>query len=292
MTSLPFWQLLLALIGLLVVGHILAWWIWRALVFSGPVLGRGISGMAKRRRLLHWFQRRLPATSHFVARRLAVDRFSGLPLTLMAALAVYLMFLGGGLLEDLFEGEELTAFDQQVNAALSVLRDPTFLKLVGIITALANLETLIAITIVATGFLWADRRSRYIPGLLLTVIGSQTITYIGKYAINRDRPDFLTFATASTPSFPSGHATGAIAVYGFIIYAIARDLPGARQRFELAYWGCALIAMIAASRAVLSVHFASDIAAGLLVGGFWLLSGFALTEYLNERGVGRIPPGG
>ncbi|MES1924264.1 phosphatase PAP2 family protein [Salinisphaera sp. T31B1] len=283
MTPLPFWQLLAGLIGLLVAGHILAWWLWRAIAFSGPRLGRGITGLARRRRLLHAIQQRLPRTSAFVARRLAVDRFSGLPLTLMTALAVYLVFLGGGLLEDLFEGEELTQFDQQVNVALNVLRDPTFLHLVGAITALANLETLIAITIVATGFLWADRRSQYIPGLLLTVIGSQTLTYIGKYAIDRDRPDFLTFASASTPSFPSGHATGAIAVYGFIIYAIARDLPGVWRRFEVGYWGCALIALIAASRAILSVHFASDIAAGLLVGGFWLLSGFALTEYLNER---------
>jgi len=287
MTPLPFWQLLAGLVGLLVFGHFLAWWIWRAIAFSGPWLGRSISGMARRRRILHWIERRFPTTTRFASNRLAVDRFSGLPLTLMAGLAFYLLFLGGGLLEDLFEGEELTAFDQQVNAALDVLRDPTFVKLVAGITALANLETLVAITIVATGFLWADRRTQYIPGLLLTVVGSQTITYIGKYAIDRDRPDFLTFATASTPSFPSGHATGAIAVYGFIVYALARNLPGVRRRFELGYWGCALIVMIAASRAVLSVHFASDIAAGLLVGGFWLLSGFALTEYLNERKVHR-----
>lgn len=287
MTPLPFWQLLSGLIGLLVVGHFVAWWIWRAIAFSGPRLGRSISGMARRRRILHWIDRRFPTLTRLVSNRLAVDRFSGLPLTLMAGLAVYLLFLGGGLLEDLFEGEELTAFDQQVNAALDVVRNPTFVKLVAGITALANLETLVAITIVATGFLWADRRTQFIPGLLLTVIGSQTITYIGKYAIDRDRPDFLTFVTASTPSFPSGHATGAIAVYGFIVYALARDLPGVWRRFELGYWGCALIALIAASRAVLSVHFASDIAAGLLVGGFWLLSGFALTEYLNERAFDR-----
>lgn len=283
MASLPFWQLLLALICVLVVGHVVAWWLWRALAFSGPRLGRGITGLAHRRRMLAWAQRRAPRTTRFVAARLAVDRFSGLALTLIVGLAVYLVVLGAGLLEDLFEGEELMKFDRHVNDALGVVRDPTFLKLVDGITSLANLETLIAITIVATGFLWAHRRFAYIPGLLLTVIGSQTITYIGKYAIARDRPDFLTFATATTPSFPSGHATGAIAVYGFIIYAIARDIPGVRRRFELGYWGCALIVSIAASRAVLSVHFASDIAAGLLVGAFWLLSGFALTEILRQR---------
>ena len=44
-----------------------------------------------------------------------------------------------------------------------------------------------------------------------------------------------------------------------------------------------LVALIAASRMVLSVHFASDILAGLLVGGFWLLAGFTLTEWLRHH---------
>lgn len=289
MTPLPFWQLLTLLVALLVAGQIVAWLLWRALAFSGPWLGRGLTGLAHRRSLTGGLRRRWPRSSRFIAHRVTTAHFTGLPLTLLAGLALYLIVLGAGLLEDLFEGEELVAFDQQVNAALAVLRDPLFLQLAGFITALANIETLVAVTLVTIGFLWAHRRIHYIPGLLLTVLGSQTLTYIGKYAINRDRPDFLTFATAATPSFPSGHATGAIAVYGFILYAIARDLSGARQRFELAYWGCALIALIAASRAVLSVHFASDIAAGLLVGAFWLLSGFALTEYLRERADLRYP---
>lgn len=283
MTPLPFWQLLIALIVLLALSRLLAWWAWRALAVSGPRLGHGLQGLTRRGALFAPLQRRLPRTSRFIGARLSTEHFSGLALTLMVVLAIYLIFLGAGLLADLFEGEELMRFDQEVNQALGLLRDPLFLKLTQSITALANAETLAAVTLVAVGFLWAHRRYAYIPGLLLTVIGSQALTYLGKYAIDRDRPDFLTFASAATPSFPSAHATGAIAVYGFIIYAIARDVSGVRGRFELAYWGCALIALIAASRAVLSVHFASDIAAGLLVGGFWLLAGFALTEILCQR---------
>lgn len=283
MAPLPFWQLITCAILLLIGTRIIAGWLWHALRYVGPRAGRRLSGTGPWSRITTYCHRHLPRTSTLITRRLAVDRFSGLPLTLIAALALYLVMLFAGLLEDLFEGEELLAFDQQVNSALAVLRDPLFLKLVASVTALAHLETLIAVTLVTIGFLWACERQHYIPGLLLTVAGSQTIAYIGKYAIDRDRPDFLTFAQASTPSFPSGHATGAIAVYGFITYAIVRELSGPRQRFELAYWGSAVIASIAISRAILSVHFASDIAAGLLLGGFWLLSGFALTEYLRER---------
>ena len=289
MSPLPFWQLLLMLVATLVASRFIAWWLWRALAFSGPRVGRGLTGLARRPRLGGWFQRRFPATTRAVAARTAVDRFSGLPLTLIAALALYLIFLGVGLVEDLVEGEELIAFDRRFNDALGVIRNPHVVDLFGWITGLGNTETLVAVMLVATGFLWAHGRHRYIPGLVLAVVGSQALTYAGKFAFDRDRPDFVTFATASTPSFPSAHATGAIAVYGFIIYAIARDLPGMGRRFELGYWGTVLIALIASSRAVLSVHYVSDIAAGLLVGGFWLLSGFALTEYLRQReGVRRL----
>lgn len=44
-----------------------------------------------------------------------------------------------------------------------------------------------------------------------------------------------------------------------------------------------LIALIAFSRLFLSVHFASDVAAGLLVGAFWLLVGFGLAEASLSR---------
>ena len=102
MTPLPFWQLLLGFACLLVVGHIVAWWIWRALEFSGPRLGRGLTGLAYRRKFLASLQRRAPKTTRIVGARLSVDRFSGLPLTLFVALALYLIVLAAGLLEDLF----------------------------------------------------------------------------------------------------------------------------------------------------------------------------------------------
>lgn len=283
MSALPFWQLLLALTLLLTGLRFVAWWGWRALALSGTGLWHRVRRASGLQRLAGALQRRRPRLTGWLAARLSTESFTGLPLTLMLVFAVYLVIFGGGLLEDLFEDDELTQLDQGINAALNVLRDPAFVQLFGWITRLANNETLSAITLVAVGFLWAHNRGLYIPGLLLSILGSQAITWIGKFAIARERPEFLTFAEAASPSFPSAHATGAIAVYGFITYAIARDLAGVRQRFELVYWSIALIALIAFSRMLLSLHYASDIAAGLIVGAFWLLAGFALTEYLRER---------
>jgi undecaprenyl-diphosphatase len=44
-----------------------------------------------------------------------------------------------------------------------------------------------------------------------------------------------------------------------------------------------LIALVGFSRMFLSVHYLSDVLAGFLVGGFWLLVGVALTEWLRGR---------
>lgn len=286
-STLSFWWLIGLLALLLIAGRLVAGLIWWAIRRATPAAHRIATktarALAGRRHLVDALSARWPRTSAWVAARFATDHFTGLPLTLIAVLAGYLISLGSDLTEDVIEREEIVHFDAQVNAALAPLRNGDLLHVFAKITHLADLPTLTAVVLVATAFLWADRRTTYIPGLLLTVLGSETLTYAGKYAIDRARPDFLTFASAVTPSFPSGHATGAMAVYGFIAYAIARNLPSAKLRFELTYWCAALIALIAFSRVLLSVHFTSDVAAGLLVGGFWLLAGFALTEYLNER---------
>jgi hypothetical protein len=68
--------------------------------------------------------------------------------------------------------------------------------------------------------------------LWVVFVGTQVSTWIAKYAIGRARPVFLEgVATATSPSFPSAHASGAAAILGFIAYAVGRDLDP-RQRFN------------------------------------------------------------
>lgn len=280
---------LAALAALLLVLRLVTGWVWSGLRHS-PRLLRWLGEHSMSRAVWSWLSHRWPRTTGWLAARLETTRFPGLPLTLLILLALYLASLGFGLLDDLAEGDDLIALDRQINEALGVVRAEPILHVFGWITALGNTETLVAVTLVAIGFLWVHRRSSFIPGLLLSIIGSQLVTWAGKFLINRPRPDFLTFAEASSPSFPSAHATGAMAVYGFIAYALVRDLQRANRRFELAFWATVLIGLIAASRLVLSVHYTSDVLAGLLVGGFWLLAGFTLTEWLRHH-QGQTLPG-
>jgi len=226
---------------------------------------------------------RFPRSYRFLATRLDARRAGGLPLTLGVAAALYVAALIGGLVEELLEADELVAFDRAVDTFMQAVRLEPFVTLFTWLTGLGGNAPLVAVTLVGTAFLWAHRRSYCIVPMWITVLGAQATTYLGKFALDRERPEFVTGVTAVTPSFPSGHATGAMAVYGFIAFLVARELAGLRERFEIVYWTMAMVGAIGFSRVYLSVHYASDVLTGFLVGGFWLLVGVMLAEYRGRR---------
>lgn len=226
-----------------------------------------------------WMAARFPRLYAALAARLTPRVFTGLPLTLLVTAALYLAALFGGLLEDVLQQERIVHFDVAVNDAFVPYRIKPVLTTFLWITALGAGPAVCAAAIIATGFLWAHRRPGFIIPLWIAFLGSQATTYVGKFAIGRVRPEFLSDIAAATPSFPSGHTTAATAVYGFLAYAIARDLPVLRQRFEVVFWTVLLVLLIGFSRIILSVHFLSDVLSGLLVGGFWLIVAFALSEW-------------
>jgi undecaprenyl-diphosphatase len=266
----------------------LAWLLWRAAWAAARGAPKRLAGAAQYAAPLRAAARaRAPRLYGLLARRLDPRRFDGLPLTLLAAAALYFVALFGGLIEELYEKDELEAVDAAIAGLAAPWRTDASVRLAAWVTGLGDSATLVAVILVATGFLWADRRPHLIAPLWLNFLGAQATTWAGKFGFARTRPEFLTDVTALSPSFPSGHATGAVAVYGFVAYALARELRQARQRFELAYWTALLILLIAGSRVFLSVHYASDVAAGLLVGGFWLLVGFAVAELLRARAAGQ-----
>lgn len=221
---------------------------------------------------------RFPRLADWLRARVDRHRFSGLPLTLIILAGFYAIFLLAGLVEAVLESEGIRTFDEMVIAVLDPLRTEEMMAVFGWLTGLGALQTLTAVAIVASGFMMAHGPGAYILPLWLTVVGSQITTYLGKFILGLPRPDTAAEISAATPSFPSGHTTGAMAVYGIIAYALLRDEKSARVSFEVAYWTGVLIVLVSFSRIFLSAHFTSDVLAGILVGGFWLLAGIALAE--------------
>lgn len=99
-------------------------------------------------------------------------------------------------------------------------------------------------------------------------------TGIVKLLIKRPRPDptfRLQRRLLRDNSFPSGHATHFSAFYGYVYFLARRYLPhGPLRTLVLAY--CAmLIVLVGPSRIYLGHHWASDVAAGQMIGLTYLL---------------------
>lgn len=243
------------------------------------------------RRFGHWarvhplrsrFKNRLPRVYALLAARLEPRRFQGLPLTLMLVAGVYAAALFGGLIAELREADELIRFDQAIDAVFSPWRGGLLESVFLWITQLGDSSTLVAVIVAVSGLLWGEHRFGPLLPLWITILGSQATTWVGKYVLARQRPEFVTAATAVSPSFPSAHATGALAVYGFLAYLVARGIKDPRRRFDVAYWTLVVVGLVGVSRVFLSVHYASDVAGGFLVGGFWLLVGFTVAEWRRQ----------
>ena len=261
----------------------------RKLANSGPLppvppYGRA-AAISVRKRL----RKHNPRLLHFLRQRLRPDEFIGLPLTLLVLGAIYIAALLAGLVHEVVEAEGVLRFDEAVNSLLAPWRKDPLINAFLWITALGSGPALAAAALTATAFLWAGGRSTLIIPLWVAWLGAQLTTWAGKYAIDRHRPEFIEGVSAMSPSFPSGHSTGAMAVYGFLAYAIVRDLPGWRPRFEAIFWSGALIIFIGFSRMYLSVHYLTDVTAGFLVGGFWLLVAFAIAEWRRSAARNGVP---
>ncbi len=287
---------LIFLTALLIVLILIRWLAWLSLKSTHHLIARA-SAVATTGRPGKIFRsararmgKKFPRSMALVEARLTPRKFTGLALTLMVLAAVYIAALLGGLVDALREAEGLIELDNSINDALGTIRTDEIVRVFAFITEWANASAIVAVAGVTTGLLLALRHGYLVLPLWVVVLGSQVTTYTGKYGFGRERPEFLTEIMAATPSFPSGHATSAIAVYGFIAYVLSREAVTVRRRFEIIFWSAVLIALIGFSRMLLSLHYASDVAAGFLVGGFWLLVGFAIAELIRSRRSSQVQP--
>ncbi|QXZ13733.1 phosphatase PAP2 family protein [Pseudomonas sp. AO-1] len=172
-----------------------------------------------------------------------------------------------------------SAIDLAVNDFFQPFRAPWLLHLFVEVTSLGTIISMGMLVAVVSVLLWSMRRSSILLPLWASFLGAEVTTWVAKYAINRARPVFIDGITEFNPSFPSGHATASTVVIGFIGFVIARELSTKRMRAEVGVWSAMAIAAICLSRLFLSLHYLSDVLAGVLVGSAWLLIGIAINEW-------------
>jgi membrane-associated phospholipid phosphatase len=161
------------------------------------------------------------------------------------------------------------------------------------VTRLGNIPVLILVTLVAAIVLWRKRLRTELELLLLAAVGAEILTVGLKLGFERERPFFPDpLATESTYSFPSGHASVSLAVYGTIGYILARHASTRRKQFAALAGAAVLVLLIGLSRLYLGVHYLSDVIAGFSLGLAWVALCVVLLHLrlrLRTRRGGLVP---
>lgn len=115
------------------------------------------------------------------------------------------------------------------------------------------------------------KNKKYGAFALLNAISILILNILLKLIFMRDRPYDLMIITESGYSFPSGHAMASLGFYGFIIYLLWHFNITKRMKILFSIMLSILILLIGMSRIYLGVHYASDVLAGYMVSGAYLI---------------------
>jgi undecaprenyl-diphosphatase len=156
-----------------------------------------------------------------------------------------------------------------VNRELAADRTPTWNTISKVFSYLAETPTIIAATAVAALIMWLVLRNLREPLFLIAAVSAQALVFLlTTLAIDRARPAVAKLdASPPTSSFPSGHTSAALALYGGIALVITLH---ARRRSLTTAWWVLLLAVpvsVAIARLYRGMHHPSDVLASFVNGG-------------------------
>jgi undecaprenyl-diphosphatase len=145
-------------------------------------------------------------------------------------------------------------------------------------------DFMLAFVVLTTAALavWNDRPLLAVT-ILMSMIFMDALVRVGWFSFARHRPDIIAQGIASPGfhSFPSGHTSKTLAVYGLLA---AQWFQTSRSRMEktlIVALTVLIAAMVPYGRMRMGVHWPTDVLAGYLVGGVWL--GFVIAAARHER---------
>lgn len=166
--------------------------------------------------------------------------------------------------------------DQPANAWFLANRTDFGTAVFSVITFFGNWQFLLPVMAIIIWILFIKNKKKFIIPFGLTVLGAEAITFLGKMMFHRSRPLFAILHETDF-SFPSGHATIAVAFYGYLAYILIK-LGKEKYKWPITIAAILTAFLIGYSRLYLGVHYVSDILAGYLIGLTALIIGANLKK--------------
>src|SRR6188768_2107417 len=130
-------------------------------------------------------------------------------------------------------------------------------------------------------FLLVKRQNWFSIRVITIAISSLVLMLLLKQLFQRKRPLSPLLKAAKGLSFPSGHAIMAVTFYGLLIYILQHTITNDLLKGFITALLVMLILLIGFSRVYLRVHYASDIAAGFIIGSLWLITSLFVLKWLE-----------
>jgi membrane-associated phospholipid phosphatase len=202
------------------------------------------------------------------------------PAALLGLLGSLLLLVLFGWLADGVLDQEFTSLDSGVALAIHGWANPLLDTVFGFLSTVGGVVGVPIIGLLAfAGLVWRHQ-PHHAWRLVLAVVGGVILSTALKYIFGRPRPALWPHAEVSGFSFPSGHATAALCLFGMLGWLGWRLFRPRAARLAWGVFMVALIVLIGLSRIYLGVHYPSDVLAGYITGSFWLLMLLAGSDIL------------
>ena len=153
------------------------------------------------------------------------------------------------------------------------------------LTDLGGTPVVVVLVVAVAGVdYWRHRNANVILFLASILIGVLFLNNVVKWIVDRPRPDVPHLVGTAGSSFPSGHSASAAAAWFAVALVLGRHWTR-RGRAILAAGAALATVGVAASRALLGVHWLTDVVAGVMLGwGWFLLCALAFGGRLQRLG--------
>ncbi|MBW0091328.1 phosphatase PAP2 family protein [Pseudonocardia oceani] len=177
-------------------------------------------------------------------------------------------------------------FDAAVTGWFVAIRTPLLTSVAGVFGALGDTPTVVAGALTIAVLMTVATRSARPVFLVVLVLGGELALFLVTAAVvGRPRPDVghLGLLVPPTSSFPSGHVSATVCLYGLAALLAARRIATGR-RWPLVLVPVVAVACVGSARLYFGMHHPTDVLASLLFAVPWLLACLRLGPVPRDDG--------